>query len=219
MWKAMLTTERYANPRSVSQTQTDEEVFRLALGTLLGAAVATSIAKKVVNATSNLVEAKKISKNNNPPVINNTYVYTPPPAPVYTPPPAPVYTPPPAAEPPKKMLIACEYCDGIIDLNSGVTSCPHCSAPIKYQQAYGARPSVRSKTPDAFSPSFRGYGFSFPCYKCGAMMHYTFVDIIRNPVSCQAVMSAGFSGHLGEVMCANCGTYLPHYESNLIKPR
>lgn len=177
----------------------------MAYGNRFGVSVVSSIANTVVEVTTALADVTRIPPRYPPQVVNN-YVYTQPPA-------------APAAEPPKKMLIACEYCDGIIDLNSGVTSCPHCSAPIKYQQAYGAQPPVQNRTPDAFSPSFRGYGFSFPCYKCGAMMHYTYMDIIRGPVSCQAVMSAGFSGHLGEVMCANCGTYLPHYESNLITTR
>ncbi len=109
-----------------------------------------------------------------------------------------------------------------------MTSCPNCCAPILYDQIFEQEPapaatsrSIPDPEPDDFEEPKNYYtrnyhknGYCFPCYRCGATIHYGTKDILRSPGANKVVKAAGFKGHTGEVKCICCGAYLPHYENN-----
>ena len=126
----------------------------------------------------------------------------------------------------------CEYCNGLIILSQGYTNCPHCGAAIRkanarvvlkkkvqiqVQQQYYSQPAQQQyyaqpvQQPVNYMPSGAYY---VGCQNCRTTVRYTAADIHRKPSANQAVRSSGFKGHTGEVRCPRCGSWLPHYESN-----
>lgn len=112
----------------------------------------------------------------------------------------------------------CEYCGCLIYLDGKVVSCPHCGAGIQ-----GIKPRMvrRQQPPLPQQPQQAYYtappqvsGYYTQCYNCGVQVRYVVSNIIRSPGANRAVRAKGFTGHTGEVKCPRCGVFLPHYESN-----
>ncbi|MBR1507077.1 MAG: hypothetical protein IJ619_03665 [Eubacterium sp.] len=55
------------------------------------------------------------------------------------------------------------------------------------------------------------------CFNCGNTVRYYAENVHHQPWLNKVVQGHGFTGHTGEVRCQNCGTWLPHYESNEIR--
>lgn len=111
--------------------------------------------------------------------------------------------------------IFCEYCDGMIVLGQGVTNCPHCGGTIRKGQTrlVVKRQIQRTQQVRVAQPQHVP-GYYFICYNCGTNVRYVAADILRSPSANRVVKERGYRGHTGEVRCPRCGAFLPHYENN-----
>ena len=127
----------------------------------------------------------------------------------------------------------CEYCNGLIILSQGYTNCPHCGAAIRKANArvvlkkkiqihvqQPVQPQMQLQQQYYAQPTqqpvnyMQSGAYYVGCQHCRTTVRYTAADIHRKPSANQAVKSSGFKGHTGEVRCPRCGSWLPHYESN-----
>lgn len=66
-------------------------------------------------------------------------------------------------------------------------------------------------------PEMPANQFRTVCFNCKADFAYRIEDVHHNHWLNNRVRSHGFRGFDGEVRCPGCGTFLPHYNQNILK--
>ncbi len=190
----------------------------MALGLIIGAAVATKIAKEVRSAYRSAQEdVRELERERNETSsrsdsisrIVRSFVNSPEESTTYEE--RTEYTQYNVKK--EDMYLFCEYCDGIIYLANSPLTCPHCGAPISRHKTFYDR--VEKKTERIVKQEIpRLSGYYFTCPKCYKEVRYVASDIYRSPSANKKVKAQGYTGHTGEVRCPKCSNFLPHYESN-----